>query len=224
MYFLKKLLDILFPASEVETKLIAMCDKGNVPRALPVQHNNIFAAANYHDAVIRASIRVLKTRRNTPIAQRFARLVHEHIAALLQDKEPFTTYEKIIIVPIPITKNRLRERGFNQTILIANELIKFDEKYSLENILTKTLETKKQAVSISKAKRKENIKGCFECKNKNENKQQGEKHSSRERPGPKSTLYVVLDDVVTTGATINEAMVTLGHAKYKPVIGIAVAH
>jgi len=211
MHFLRKILDILFPASKTETRFIEMCNEGNVPRALPLPHNNIFAVANYRDSIVRSSIRILKTKRNVPIAQCFAKLLHENITALLQDKEPFTTYKKITVVPIPVTRNRLRERGFNQTELIANELVKLDERYFIEKLLSKTHETKKQAMSISKTKRKENIKGCFTCRKKNEIKE-------------KSTLYVVLDDVVTTGATINEAMLTLGRSKYKPVIGIAVAH
>ena len=223
MHFLRKILDILFPASETEKRFIALYNQGAVPRALPVPHTSIFAVANYRDPLVRASIRILKTKHNVPIAQCFAKLIHEHLTALIQDKEPFTTYEKVVLVPIPVTKDRLRERGFNQTELIANELAKLDEKYSIKKLLRKIRETKKQAVSVSKTKRKENIKGCFACK-KNEYTIQGEERSSRERPGPKSTLYVVLDDVVTTGATMNEAIVTLGKSKYKPAIGIAVAH
>jgi competence protein ComFC len=210
MHVLKKILDILFPASETEKRFVALCRQGAIPNAVPVPHTNIFAITHYRDPVVQASIRILKTKHNVPIAHCFAKLIHEHITALLQDKEPFTTYEKIIIVPIPITTDRLHERGFNQTELIANELAKLDKRYCVKKLLTKIRETKKQAVSISKTKRRENIKGCFTCK-KNE-------HNT------KSTLYVVLDDVVTIGATMNEAIVTLGKSKYKPVIGIAAAH
>lgn len=210
MNFLRKILDILFPPGHVETRIIEMHRQGLLPKSLPTPHTQIITALHYRDPLVRAGIRILKTKHNVPIAQCFAKLLHENLIALLQDKTPFVRYEKIIIVPIPVTRRRLQERGFNQTELIANELAKISDIYTVKSFLEKIRETKKQSVSTSKTKRKENIAGCFSCL-KNTQQQ-------------KSTLYVVLDDVVTSGATMNEALVTLSKSGYKPVIGIAVAH
>jgi len=212
MNFLRKILDILFPPSHIEQDMIALSVTGDLPTALPVPHDDMYAALVYRHPTVRASVRILKTKHNSIIAECFAKILHDHLGELLRDVEPFSHYQKIIFVPLPITKKRLHERGFNQTELIAQKLyVKDLERYSVKKILKKIRETSKQAVSVSKTKRVQNIKGCFACKKKN-------------LAHDRDTLYVVIDDVITTGATMKEAMQTLARAHYRPVIGLALAH
>lgn len=212
MKLLRKILDIVFPPSLREQEIVTMHVNGNFPSALPVPHDNMYAAIHYKHPSIRAGIRILKTKHNTIIAKCFGEILHEHILEILQDKEPFEKYTKIILIPMPITKKRLYERGFNQSELIVEHIAKMDpSRYEVKKILRKIKETPKQAVSISKTKRSQNIKGCFACKHKNTERS-------------KTTLYIVVDDVITTGATMTESMKTLARAGYRPVIGTAVAH
>lgn len=212
MKFLRKILDIFFPPSETEKELIARCASGDLPHAPLLPHKNIYAVTNYREPIIRKSIRILKTKHNVPIARCFATLLHEHIESLIHEQGPFTTTTRIVIIPIPITTSRLRERGFNQAELIADSLALCNPvTYVVKNLLHKVTETQKQAMRMSKTQRKENIKGCFMCSDANTRKESG-------------VLYVVLDDVITTGATMHEAMKTLRKSGYGNVIGFGIAH
>ena len=212
MKFLRKILDIFFPPSETEQELIARCANGDIPDAPLLPHKNIYAVTNYREPIIRKSIRILKTKHNVPIARCFAKLLHEHIESLIQEQGPFATTKRIVIIPIPITTSRLRERGFNQAELVADSLALCDPTtYVIKKLLHKVSETQKQAVRMSKTQRKENIKGCFVCIEKHTRKESG-------------VLYIVLDDVITTGATMHEAMKTLRKSGYRNIIGIGVAH
>lgn len=94
-----------------------------------------------------------------------------------------------IITYIPISKNRMRERGFNQCKLICEEICK-DLSCKPENILSKK-NAKKQS-SLSASERKVNIIDTFTLK----------KDVSGKR-------ILVIDDVYTTGATINEAILEI---------------
>lgn len=90
-----------------------------------------------------------------------------------------------VIIPIPLSKNRLRERGFNQCLEIARVLARH---YSLpidSQVCQRKRHTNAQARLAFKA-RKENIRQAFHV----------EKNNYR--------YVVLLDDVVTTGSTINE--------------------
>lgn len=201
------IIDILFPISHIEQALVERYAAGNLPVAKesPMQ-NNLDTMLAYRDPLIRSSIRILKTRRSMVVAKIFAQVLHHHLQNN-HGANAKTTW----LVPIPITPSRLRERGFNQTELIIDELVKLDKNYhAAKHILKKTKETAKQAVSISKTARRENIKGSFSA--------------TFDQRILTNDLAVVIDDVVTTGATLGEAVRTLENVGYKNVMGLAVAH
>ncbi len=95
-----------------------------------------------------------------------------------------------VLVPIPLHPARVRERGFSQTLLLS-ELISKNTGIPVEEVLTRRKYTKPQ-VKVSSNKRWRNVKGVFQVN--------GE-------VGGKSLILV--DDVMTTGATVNEAAKTL---------------
>jgi competence protein ComFC len=116
-----------------------------------------------------------------------------------------------ILIPIPVTRRTKTSRGWNQCELLALEIGKLDEGKNIEiicNALLKTKQTEDQ-VGKSKIEREKNLKGCFAVKNpeliKNKN-------------------IILLDDIITTGATMKEARKTLLEAGAKRVICLAVAH
>jgi len=98
-----------------------------------------------------------------------------------------------VIVPVPLHVRRLRERGFNQSLLLANELSKaLNAPVDYAN-LKKRMDTPQQA-RCNADERKRNVKGAFEVT----------------RPGAfKGSLVLLIDDVYTTGATIKECAATL---------------
>lgn len=97
-----------------------------------------------------------------------------------------------IIVPIPLGKQREKERGYNQSTLIANPISKHF-KIPLENrALTRIRETRTQ-VGLNYKERNTNIRGAFQADSSIVNK--------------KSILLI--DDIATTCATLNESARTL---------------
>ena len=110
-----------------------------------------------------------------------------------------------VIIPVPLHKKRLRERGFNQAELLARS---FHANYQVETkILQRNKYTSAQAKLKEKA-RKENIKQAFAC------------HDSEK---VKNKIVVLVDDVITTGSTLNECARVLKKSGAKEVWGLAIA-
>jgi ComF family protein len=124
---------------------------------------------------------------------------------LLLDKKP--DFSNFVLVPVPLSKKKLKWRGFNQAEEIAKELANFLKIPLISDCLIKTKETKDQ-VELSEKERKENVKGAFYIKNK-------------EKIAGKNVLLV--DDVFTTGATMEEAAKVLKEAGSEKIVGVVVA-
>ncbi len=165
------------------------------------------------------------------LAETLALLIITHFQLL--DKKPnfFPSSRKrtdFILIPIPLTKRRQKWRGFNQAEEIGKELSKFlnpvrdsGNKESLQkenisngvklplvsNCLLRLKNTYPQ-VELSTEARRENVKDIFFCQNK------------KEILGKKILL---IDDVYTTGATMEEAARILKESGAKEVWGIVVA-
>ena len=93
-----------------------------------------------------------------------------------------------IIMPIPISKKRLKKRGYNQSALIAKNLAKMLNVDYKENVLVKIKDNKPQS-EMGQDERKNNVKGVYTIKNK-------------EKIYQKKILLI--DDIFTTGNTVNE--------------------
>lgn len=112
-----------------------------------------------------------------------------------------------LIIPIPLTKKRLLERGFNQSLLLAKELGK---RIGLEvrgDTLLKVKETLPQT-ALGAKERRSNLKGAFFVKE------------------PSSVFgkrVLLVDDVFTTGSTLREAFYVLKQAGAKTVTAITLA-
>ena len=133
----------------------------------------------------------------------------KYLATLLHTtlQRCFETRQLDVIVPIPLHIRRLRERGFNQSVLLARELSKRATIPLLIKALRKTKETPVQT-ALTASERRKNLRGAFEVAQKGQI--QG-----------KSVLLI--DDVYTTGATVNECARTLldGEAKTVSVLTVA---
>ena len=116
-------------------------------------------------------------------------------------------FEKIksydTIIPVPISKKRFKERGYNQSYLIAKEIAKNTDLKILNNCLIKTNNIKEQS-KLNKEQREMNIQGVYRIKNSRliENKK-----------------ILLIDDIYTTGSTVNECSKMLSEAKTK-LIGV----
>lgn len=117
------------------------------------------------------------------------------------------TYDYII--PIPLSRKKLFIRRFNQVILIAKNLVKKHHKKILYNSLIKTSDTPSQTI-LGHAERSKNLQNKFVIKQKYH-------HLIKDK------TILLLDDVITTNSTLNEASKTLWQAQPKNIISLSFA-
>lgn len=110
---------------------------------------------------------------------------------------------------VPLHKKRLAERGFNQAELIAERLATLT-KIPCRNLLQRTRYTTTQASIMDRQQRLTHLQNSFEILR------------SEADSLPQSVLLI--DDVTTTGTTLNECAKVLKEAGVKTVIGLTVAH
>lgn len=170
---------------------------------------------DYRHPPVKKSLWLLKYKGKKRLAKIFAEVLYERILEELSELSVMENFREPILVPIPLSKKRYRERGYNQTELICNELINIDYlrhgvNLKLEkSILIKPHETEHQARIENKAERLRNIVGSFAIQN-------GETIKGKN--------VILIDDITTTGATLSEARKVLKQAGARKIIAFTVAH
>lgn len=217
MGFLRTILNFLFPASclscgKRDEELCAEC-LASFPKAERESEKWIFPLFDYRHPQLKKAIWLLKYKGRKGLAGIFAKALY---APLLEELGDFAVMENFfspILIPVPLSNKRYRERGFNQAELIAEELLKLlaeNKTFRLETgVLIKPRDTEHQARIENRSDRLKNIIGSFAAKNigriKNKN-------------------IILIDDVTTTGATLSEAKKVLKNAGARKIIAFTVAH
>lgn len=164
----------------------------------------LYFASSYENKIIKKLIHEFKYEPFVKdIAKILAQIMIIHIALLKKTKE----IKNFTLIPVPLYKSKLRHRGFNQSQELANELSEFFKIPVLKNALIKIKNTENQA-ELSKEKREKNLKNVFSC------------------PNPeiiKNKNILLVDDVFTTGATMEECASILKQSGALRVHGIVVA-
>jgi ComF family protein len=111
-----------------------------------------------------------------------------------------------VIVPVPLHPKRLRQRGYNQASLVAEELNKLIGLPVAEDALIRVQDAVPQARTRSAQERRQNVKDAFACHQELEGKQ-----------------ILLIDDVCTTGATLDACATALKAAGASSVWGLTVA-
>ncbi len=168
---------------------------------------SVFAGFSYESIPARRLIHALKYGGTEKAAATAARL----ISPLLSQTIPRGAMPALL--PIPLYPRRERERGFNQSGLfseaLARELRKTGFRAAVfSNTLRRTRDTKSQTACGTRKERALNVEGCFSAEN---------------RGLPENALVFLVDDVVTSGATIEEAARALKKAGVPHVAGLAIA-
>jgi ComF family protein len=125
--------------------------------------------------------------------------------SVLDASELWTGLE--VIVPVPLYSSRQRERGFNQSEVIARELSRRKKIRLVSGAIVKVKDTPPQA-SLEAAARRENVKGVYRVKQKE---------------AIKGKVVLLVDDVFTTGSTIEACSRVLMEAGAKEVRAMTVA-
>ncbi len=201
--------------------------------------DKIKAIFNYKTVLCRQAIWEIKYRANKKLIRDFSLLLYEYILEELTDLETFENFKNIILLPIPSTKTRLKEKGFNQCILICQELILIDQERNgqtfamAKDFLVKKINTPHQARVSNRKTRLKNLINAF-CINYDKTPGRlspfnGVPNHSESLPGvlfPADYSFIIIDDVITTGATMHEAFRALKSAGIpaRKIRGFALAH
>lgn len=111
-----------------------------------------------------------------------------------------------VIIPVPLHPKRLRERGYNQAALLAKQLEKISGLPVLEEALVRVRDTLPQT-NLNAQQRKENMREAFYCP----------------EPALAGRQVLLIDDVCTTGATLEACSLALRRAKVRSVWALSLA-
>jgi ComF family protein len=116
-------------------------------------------------------------------------------------------HRKLLVMPVPLHPKRLRERGFNQSLLLADRVAEtLDADLDFSSL--KRIRYTKPQTGLGSKERKRNVRKAFGV-------------SSREAVKGREVLLV--DDVATTGSTLNECALTLKRAGCRQVFCLVLA-
>lgn len=132
------------------------------------------------------------------------------IVRLISETKGFAEYfENSILVPVPVSRRRKRTRGYNQSEIFARLLAKNFKRMGIgfSNAIKRKRHTDTQT-ALTREERARNVKGAFEIASNNISK---------------DSRLIVVDDVMTSGATLNECAKVLKRAGFKNVRAFAFA-
>jgi ComF family protein len=167
----------------------------------------IYALDYAKNLQIQAAVKQLKYRFTQELAEYFGDMIAEKIGELNMAKN-----RKIIFIPVPLHRKRLNYRGFNQAEIIANAVARRipDDRAEIISLLTRERETQQQA-KLNKEERHKNLKGAFIMSTKIVHQ-----YSSK-------NLYFLVDDVCTTGSTLENCAEVLRANGFEKVYGLVIA-
>jgi ComF family protein len=166
----------------------------------PPEYDRARAVARF-DGVMRALVHDLKFRDRHDARRLFGRWLVEAGTELLADAD--------LIVPVPLTRWRLLSRRFNQAAILAQEVSLLTGIGAEPMALQRTRRTLPQ-VGLTRAQRRKNVAGAFAV-------------AADLKPRIADARVVLIDDVITTGATARACARTLKRAGARGIDVLALA-
>ncbi|HLX61774.1 MAG TPA: ComF family protein [Planctomycetota bacterium] len=176
--------------------------KGHPPRFV----NAIASVARYEaEGPSGDLVKSLKFRAKNHLAKTMGKILSLRIqqTGLLADSN------SVIVVPTPLTRGKLFERGYNQAEELARWVAR-ELKLKLETRVLKKIRATRPQAMLSEKQRRENLNGAFAC-------------SPRVTKKYDATTALLVDDVITTGSTVSECARTLHGAGIKRVVAASFA-
>jgi len=162
--------------------------------------DHAFSVARYTGAT-KACLHLFKYKRKTQLAKPLGQMM----LAFINHQDAIDTLD--LIIPVPLHRSKLIERGFNQAELLSKILAAGLNKDISCNNLYRVKKTRSQ-FKLKKTERFKNVENGFACR-------------YPDKLYGKSILLV--DDIFTTGATLNECALSLKEAGAKAVIALTMA-
>jgi len=219
------LLDIFFPPiclncrtylngpEEKENLLCDICFTGikvysNIFR--PDPRFNLMALGSYETSALRELLHYFKYNgflaARAPLEKLMMRWLNTNSSLVSRFLLP-----RSLLVPIPLHRNRLRARGFNQAELIAEVLSQFFQLPLEAGLLERTRDTKSQIGMKSAKEREENVKSSISIR------------EGRESLLSQYQNVILVDDVYTSGSTMKEAIQALRRSGAKNITAFVIA-
>lgn len=219
MGFLDTILSTIFPEKCLGCgqRGVSFCKKclESCSVALRESARWIFPCYDYRHPYIKKSLWLFKYKGRRRLASVFADALYDKMLEELSDLSTMENFHNPLLVPIPLSRKRLRERGYNQAELVCAEILKINDsrqglKMKLETkILSKSKDTEHQARIKDRRKRIENMRGTFMV---------------TDQKSVRGKNIILVDDILTTGATLSDARRALRAAGARKVIAFTIAH
>lgn len=184
-----------------------VCEKclNKIPKSWQTPEKWMSAVFSYKSKVMRKIIWELKFSGRYSVLGDIEEIIEKEFEKFIEKNN--LKEKEYFLVPIPITEKSRRARGYNQSLLIAKKLA--GPEKILEGVLIKTKNHKPQNKIKNRNERLGNVKNSFEIRNEFR---------------VKNKIVILIDDVVTTGATLTEAKKVLKASGVKRVFAFVVAH
>ncbi len=151
------------------------------------------------DEVVRKAIHQLKYQNLKAISRCLAELLADYLRSNPLPGE--------VLIPVPLHPQRLRERGYNQSSLLTRELGKLTNLPMVEDCLIRVKQAQPQVRAAGLEERRRNVTDAFVCRN--------DKLSGKQ--------VILIDDVCTSGATLESCAIALKNKGALLVWGLTLA-
>jgi ComF family protein len=197
-----RLLDVLFPPADTARIVRDATDERFFALISPrLNEQGITTLLPYRHPLVRAAIIETKFHKNPRAIALLAHALSEYLDARTEESTQLAP-ERFILVPIPLSRERARIRGYNQIEEVAKRA-----GVHIARVLVRTRDTQPQT-SLSRRLRLVNMENAFVASG----------------PIDPFATYIVIDDVTTTGTTLRAAAAALEQAGAKEVELLALAH
>lgn len=151
--------------------------------------DQLLIVADYKNPLVEKILKFLKYKFISDLKRPLSFLIKRYLKWLTLDKK-FNVFEaNPLLVPVPLHPRRLNWRGFNQSELLAKDLADMFQMEMASDVIERTGNAIPQADIKEKEERLKNLSGIFRIKNRS-------RIVGRE--------ILLIDDICTTGATLNE--------------------
>lgn len=170
--------------------------------------DQLLIVSDYNDPTVARIIKVLKYKFIKEALEPISVIIKRYVYQLSKNKKINLIEENPVITCVPMQSRRLNWRGFNQAGLIAQSLADILQLDSKTDILIQIKKVRPQAEIEERSERLRKPLGIFKVAN----------HATVQ-----NKTVIVVDDVCTTGATLNECARVLKESGASKVIGFVIA-